>query len=225
MSNKVICILGPTGVGKTALAIRMAKSLGGEIVNLDKIYTYKRFSIGTGLSDNEKEIGVPTHLYKLLEPDEEIIPPGEFVKKVKETCLEINKLDKLAIIEGGSSTYFPALYFENREEKFIDQFIGLCFPEGFDIAGKISMRIEAILDEGLIDEVKMGLRDYPNSLIMNDCHFIVPMIDYLKREIDLPRAKAVMLHRNLEYIEKQMKCFRAYPEIKWTDCDKVTTVF
>lgn len=222
-NDKVICILGPTAAGKTALAIKLATLLDAEIVNLDKIYTYKRFSLGTGLSDGEKDTKVVKHLYKLLEPDEAIVPPRVYAKMIRKTCTEINRRGKVAIIEGGSITYFPALYFENRQGKFIDQFTGLCFPKDFDVAGKIKKRIEALLIEGLIDEVKIGLKDYPNSLIMNDCHLIVPLVDYLKGEIDLPEAKAAMLQRNLEYIEKQMSCFKKFSEIKWVDCDKVSS--
>lgn len=212
-----ICLIGPTGVGKTRLALDLAKTLDGEIVNLDKIYIYKDFSLGTGLSDNDTEPGIRKHLYRLIEPTEEIIPPDEYARLVRKACNEINRRGKTAIIEGGSTTYFPAVYKENERDKFIDQKIGLQFPRNFDVAKKIENRIDSIIKGGLLDEVAMGLEKYPNSLIMKDCHFIVPLVAYLKGETDLHEAKKKMLSRNLEYIEKQLKCFRSFPKVIWME--------
>lgn len=220
MNSKTICLIGPTGSGKTSVAFDLARSIGGEVVNLDKIYIYKQFQTGTGLSDSLKESGIKKHLYCLIEPNEEIISPEIYAKMIRATCLDISKRGNTAIIEGGSTTYFPALYIENERDPFIDQIYGIYFPKNFDIAKKIEERITSVLDEGLLEEVRMGMEKYPESLIMKDCHFVVPMVRYLNSEIDLNGAKREVVQRCLLYIKHQMECFRSFPNIKWVEYGK-----
>ena len=138
---------------------------------------------------------------------------------VRATCREIIQRDVSAVIEGGSTTYFPALYAENERNPFINSIIGLRFPKDSDISKKIEKRIEITIDDGLLNEVKMGMEKYPNSLIMKDCHFIVPFVQFLKSEISFIEAKKKAVHRCLEYIDRQMKCFSTYPNIEWIEVD------
>ncbi len=220
MTNQVICIVGPTGVGKTTKAFELAKALDGEVINLDKIYTYKKFLLATGLSDSKKETSVKKHLYEFLEPDDPIIDPGVYAKMVRSKVKEILERGKTAIIEGGSTTYFPALYWENEKNNFIQHIFGLRFAKDFDVAQKISQRFDKVWKQGLLEEVKMGLTKYPNSLIMKDCHFVVPVARYINGEIDIEQAKEEVLKRNLEYIKKQMLCFETFPKIEWLEQGK-----
>lgn len=218
--NSALAIIGPTGVGKTAVAFELARRVGvGEVINLDKMFLYRHFPIASGLSDALKETGVNRNLYKLLEPDEDPIPAGEYIGMVRNTCAKILSGGGLPIIEGGSTTYAPALLEANLENKFCDPVIGLRFPAGFDLKEKINKRIEAALREGLIDEVKEGLKKYRHTLIMSDAHSIVPLVRYLDGEIDLDQAKEGILDRCLKYAERQMEVLMQYPQITWLDYD------
>jgi len=134
---------------------------------------------------------------------------------IAKTCDEISKSGHLSIVEGGSTTYFPSLYLENQKNPFISKIFALYFPNNFDVAKIIKDRINTALEEGLLNEVKIGMEKYPNSLIMNDCHFIVPMVRYLNKEINLAEARREVVHRCLGYISKQMDCFKGYPNIVW----------
>src|SRR3989344_3752226 len=87
--NNAIAIIGPNGVGKTAVAFEIARRIGGEVINLDKIYTFKGFNVSSGLSDTLKQKGVKRHLYEILEPDQKIIPPEDYAKMVYATCTQI----------------------------------------------------------------------------------------------------------------------------------------
>ena len=59
VSNKVIVILGPTGSGKTGVAIEIAKAIGGEIISADSRAIYKGMDIGTAKPSLEEQDGVP----------------------------------------------------------------------------------------------------------------------------------------------------------------------
>ena len=61
--DKVIVIVGPTGVGKTRLSIELAKKYNGEIINGDSMQVYKELNIGTAKIKEEEKEGIPHHLF------------------------------------------------------------------------------------------------------------------------------------------------------------------
>ena len=63
----IICIVGPTGVGKSKLALRVAKKLNGEIVNGDAFQIYKEMDIGTAKPSLEERKEVPHHLFDYVD--------------------------------------------------------------------------------------------------------------------------------------------------------------
>ena len=69
--NKLIVIVGPTGIGKTVLATKLASSLSGEIVNADSRQIYRYMDIGTAKPDPETMTAVKHHLIDIIEPDRE----------------------------------------------------------------------------------------------------------------------------------------------------------
>jgi|GEM_PF-3162057 len=216
-----IATIGPTGSGKTDVAFELARTFGaGEVINLDKIYTYRGFSIGSGFSDTKKYSDVPKHLYELLEPDEPVIPPEKFISMVRETASDILFRGGVPILEGGSMTYVPELFRQNVGiAKFVHPIIGLCLSGGVDVAQKFRKRIDTAFQEGLLDEVQEGLKTYRNTLIMTDCHAIVPLVRHLDGEITLEIAKEEMLKRLLMYAEKQTALFRSHKEVMWIEHD------
>src|ERR687898_2008777 len=71
-SPPVIAIYGPTGVGKTACAVRLGQLFDGEIVNADSRYLYRRLNIGVAKPTVAERGGVPHHLIDVFDPDEQI---------------------------------------------------------------------------------------------------------------------------------------------------------
>ena len=71
MKKPLVILTGPTAVGKTALSIRLAKQIHGEIISADSMQVYRRMDIGSAKVTPEEMDGVPHYLIDVLEPDEE----------------------------------------------------------------------------------------------------------------------------------------------------------
>ena len=68
---KLLVLSGPTGSGKTDLALRLAEEIGGEIVNADSMQVYRGLNIGTAKPSPEELARVPHHLIDILSPDQD----------------------------------------------------------------------------------------------------------------------------------------------------------
>jgi len=106
--NKILAIVGPTAIGKTAIAIVVAKKINGEIIGLDSRQIYKGMAIGTAQPSLEEMEAVPHHLVAMRNPNE-IISAGEYASFVEEVMSEIKKRGKEPILCGGAGLYLEAL--------------------------------------------------------------------------------------------------------------------
>ena len=96
--EKVIVIVGPTGVGKTKLSIELAKKYNGEIINGDSMQVYKEMSIGTAKIKEEEKEGIPHHLFSILSINESnsIYEFQSLVRnKIKEIALALNEAGRV----------------------------------------------------------------------------------------------------------------------------------
>lgn len=106
--NKVIVIAGPTATGKTALSVRLAKELGGEIVSADSIQIYKKLNIGSAKPAEEEKCGIPHYLMDFVEPDG-VYSVADYVCDAKEKIDDILARNKVPIIVGGTGLYISSL--------------------------------------------------------------------------------------------------------------------
>ena len=111
----LIILTGPTAVGKTALSVRLAKELDGEIVSADSMQVYRRMDIGTAKVTAEEMEGVPHHLIDVLEP-EESFNVVTFVNMAREALEGIYKRGRIPILTGGTGFYIQALAFDVQFE-------------------------------------------------------------------------------------------------------------
>ncbi len=103
MSHLVI-IVGPTAVGKSQLAMKLAQTLDGEIVNADSRQVYRFMDIGTAKPSPEELSLVPHHLINVVNPDQDF-SLAQYHKLASQAISEIQRREKLALLVGGSGQY------------------------------------------------------------------------------------------------------------------------
>jgi len=106
--KKIIQILGPTGVGKTKVALDLAKRLNGEIISADSMQVYKGFDIGTDKVGLKKRKEIPHHLIDILS-DCSQFNASRFLEKSFEISEDIQKRNKIPIVCGGTALYLKTM--------------------------------------------------------------------------------------------------------------------
>lgn len=105
---KIVVILGPTAVGKTALSLELAQKYNGEIISGDSMQIYRGLSIGTAKATSAEQKIAPHHLIDIADPTE-IFSAAKFVALAQTAIKEITAKNKLPIIVGGTGFYIQAL--------------------------------------------------------------------------------------------------------------------
>lgn len=108
MQNKIIAVAGPTASGKTALAVEIAKAVGGEIVSCDSMQIYKEMSIGTAKPDAEEMQGIPHHMLDFVEPERRY-SVADFVEDARACIDDILARGKVPVIAGGTGLYMDSV--------------------------------------------------------------------------------------------------------------------
>ena len=108
MKPKVVIILGPTAVGKSAVALALAMETGAEIVNADSQQIYRHMDIGTWKPSLEMRQQVVHHLIDIVEPTEDF-NAALFREKAIEVIRDIDRRNSKALVCGGTGLYIKAL--------------------------------------------------------------------------------------------------------------------
>ncbi len=106
--QRVLVIAGPTASGKTALAVALARRLGGEIVNADSQQVYRGLDVGTAKPTADERAAVPHHLLDVVEPGEGM-DAARFVALADAAIADVAARGKLPIVAGGTGLYVRAL--------------------------------------------------------------------------------------------------------------------
>ena len=110
---KVAALLGPTAVGKSRVAVEIARSLGAEIVSVDSMQVYRGMDIGTAKPDRALRRSVPHHLLDLLEPEQNF-SVAQYQAVARRAVGEIASRDQVPLLVGGTGLYFEAVVFDLR---------------------------------------------------------------------------------------------------------------
>lgn len=139
---KLLVIVGPTAVGKTALGIELAQAFNGEIISGDSQQVYKRLDIGTAKATAEEQAQAVHHLIDVREVTE-TYSAFDFVAEAKAAIADISSRGKLPIIVGGTGLYIQSLL------------------EGYHLGGDLDQKallayrteLEALSDELLFEKI------------------------------------------------------------------------
>jgi tRNA dimethylallyltransferase len=108
--NEILAVVGPTASGKSALALRLAEAIGGEIVSCDSMQVYHGFDIGTAKPTPAERARVPHHLVDVAAPDEPF-SAARFVELADCAIAEAGARGRRVVVVGGTGLYLRALRF------------------------------------------------------------------------------------------------------------------
>jgi tRNA dimethylallyltransferase len=101
-------VVGPTGSGKSDLALAIAEEFAGEVVNCDSVQVFRHFDLGAAKLPEAERRGIPHHLIDVVNPSE-LFTAGEYARLARASLAEISGRGRLPIVAGGTGFYFRAL--------------------------------------------------------------------------------------------------------------------
>ena len=284
--DPIICVVGPTASGKTALAIELAKAFNGEIVSCDSMQIYRRMDIGTAKPTAEERQGIPHHMIDVADP-EESFSVSRYCQMATPIVEDILRRGKTCIIAGGTGLYVDALIrgndfapipstgcrqrLERRAEaegiqvltqelsavdpesvqraqgnprriiralevyletgqtltahnlatqaippRFSPLWIGLDDEDRQDLYRRIDLRVDLMLEQGLLDEIRSLLNSgIPESATAMQAIGYKEFIDALRGRIPMEQAVSDLKQASRRYAKRQKTWFRRNRDIHW----------
>ena len=166
---KIIFVLGPTGVGKSEFAAKLAKKMRGEIISCDSMQVYKGMAILSQYPSSELRKAVPHHLIGVLKPSEEW-SAAAFISKAQKIVEDIIKRGRIPVIVGGTGLYARA-------------FIGGLFPsppKDEKLRGKIYREAQKTGNVKIYGKLKKIDPVYAAKIHPNDVRRIVRALEVYK---------------------------------------------
>lgn len=161
--SRVIVVAGPTASGKTALAIELARKLGGEIVSADSMQIYRGMNIGTAKATPQEQAAARHHMIDVADPAENY-SVSRYVDEAVLCCEDILSRGKVPVICGGTGLYIDSLLsgrdFGSRED------------DGA-LREELSARYDAIGGEAMLAELAAFDAERASKLAPNDKKRIV----------------------------------------------------
>ncbi len=141
MKNKIIVIVGPTAVGKTALSLSLAETFGGEIISADSMQVYKGLDIGTAKATVSERKRIPHHLIDIVDASQEY-NLADFLCDCKKAADSILAKGKVPILVGGTGLYVTSftenirLHEEKTDKEYREFLLSVAAREGSSVLKK-----------------------------------------------------------------------------------------
>ncbi|WP_409969993.1 tRNA (adenosine(37)-N6)-dimethylallyltransferase MiaA [Bengtsoniella intestinalis] len=289
----LICVVGPTACGKTALGIAIAKAYNGEVVSVDSMQIYRTMTIGTAAVTPEEMDGVPHHMVAIADP-EDAYSAARFVAEADACIQDILGRGKRPILVGGTGLYLDALvkghgfakgdatsqsrlqlqqrlaqegiaslyarlqqidpeaaarlhlndekrilralevYLETGQTisahnahtqtlppKYEAVYIGLQFADRQDMKDLIDLRVDKMVEAGLLAEVqRLMASGLPHTATAFQAIGYKEFLGVETGELPLEEAIAVLKARSRQYAKRQLTWLRKQPDIQWIYWEK-----
>lgn len=175
--EKLIVIVGPTAVGKTALSLELAKQFNGEIVSGDSMQIYRGLDIGTAKATLAEQAQAPHHMIDIAEPDEPY-SVAKFVQAAQTEIIAIAARGKLPILVGGTGFYVQALLGDRpladvndiQDPAFIEKWTNIAHTEGENAVRDALRQVDPVSAERILPG---QIRRLVRALLVSD-HTGVP---------------------------------------------------
>ena len=232
--NKVIVILGPTGSGKTGMAVKLAKAINGEVISADSRAIYKGMDVGTAKPSMLEMEGVPHFGLDLVEPGERFTV-ADFKAYAEEKIAEIQARGHVPIIAGGTGLYIDALVYDYQfgdnhrtlapdRDNLCTNYLLIGVKWGTEeLRERLKKRIDVMFDEPLYTETRELVQKYgwgSQAMKSNVYKFVW---QYLNGEISLEEAKEKSFYEDWHLAKRQLTWFKRTPEIIWLELEKIYT--
>ena len=133
----IYVVAGPTASGKTAVAVELAKEIGGEVISADSMQVYKEMDIGTAKPTDKEKQGIRHHLIDVCCPSD-TFSVAEYKKLADAAIADVRARGKIPILAGGTGFYINAVLFDAEFEdvpqaeadKLRSQFLGEASSHG-----------------------------------------------------------------------------------------------
>ena len=235
-----IVILGPTGSGKTGISIKIAKSIGGEIISADSRAIYKGMDIGTAKPTKDEMEGTPHYGLDLVTPGDRFTV-ADWKAYAEEKIADIKARGKVPIIVGGTGLYIDALiydyHFKGPTGAKIGDFEQKSCSDREDIKGnylligikwgtedlrhRLKKRIDKMFCEDLYTETKKLVKKYgwENGAMKSDIYEYA--WKYLEHELSLEEAKEQCFYEDWHLAKRQMTWFKRNKQIIWLKLEEI----
>lgn len=263
----IICVCGPTGIGKTKLSELLAEKYNAIILNADATQIYQELNIGSAKITKEEMGNRQHYLFDIKKPSEDY-SVMEYQNDARKILNDTN--GKNIVVVGGTGLYIKALFFDyvfdemkknnydnlsndelyilamkkdpkcnlhknnrvrlinflnrskeekNKDVKLYDViFVGLTAERSkiYDICNK---RVDIMIENGLLNEVKTLKEKYPNSNILKRAIGYKELISYLDSNISYNDAIELIKKNTRHYVKRQYTWFNNQLDIKWFNVD------
>lgn len=236
--DKVVVILGPTGSGKTGVAIELAKKIGGEIISADSRAIYKGMDIGTARPFLSEMDGVPHWGLNLVEPGERFTV-ADWKEYALKKIEEIRSRGHVPMVVGGTGLYIDALVYDYKfgmavMKDYIDRgwapdrkkictnylLIGVKW-ETEALRERLKDRVNKLFTQELYEETKKLVKKYGFSSQAMKANIYEYVWKYLEGEMTLEEAKERSFYEDWHLAKRQLTWFKRTGKIKWLELEKI----
>jgi len=162
----VVCLVGPTAVGKTALALELARQYQAEIISVDSMQVYRGMDIGTAKVTPAERRLVPHHLIDIVDPDQDY-SVARFIDDTATVMADLRQRDKNALLVGGTGLYFKGL---------LEGLFALATDDG-DIREELAARLAAEGREALHRELQVIDPESAQRIHPHDSHRLLRALE------------------------------------------------
>ena len=236
-NGPVIVIVGPTGSGKTGVAIEIAREIGGEIISADSRAIYKYMDIGTAKPTALEQAEVPHFGLDLVEPGERFTV-SDWKDYAEQKISEIRAREHVPMVVGGTGLYIDALVYgyhfigktgekaaasatseqkscsDRREMLSGYKIFGIKWSSN-ELRARLSERLNKLFVQQLFDETKDLVSRYGWDSQAMKSNIYQFAWGYMQGEYSLEKAKELNLYDDYHLAKRQMTWFKRNKSIEW----------